>query len=194
MPLPQSYIFKKILKILFSCLWKCIHRHNQKSETGLVNRCLCFCLPLPHLSHLPDSDCNPQGWSTQTQTQPQPTRSAASQTSSPRHRHWRALQHREGRRGCGAEWGRDKQIKSGIVLNLNWIICAPIRREDLRIDRGNENFHCVTDTFPSLDFIGHSALSSLNYPLYPNELSIETIKQTKQVPNREISNWMFLLV
>lgn len=172
---------------------KYFHLDIIKSETGLVNHCLCFCLPLPYLCHLPDSDCNPLGWSTQTQTQPQPTRSAASQTSSPRHRHWRALRHREGRRGCGAECRRDKQIKSGIVLNLNWIICAPIWREDLRIYRGNEHSHCVTDTFPSLDFIGHSALSSLNYP-HANEWGIKSIKQTKQFPNTEISHWMYLLV
>lgn len=61
---------------------------------------VCFCVKSWHrafsyLVRLPDSGCTPPGWSTQTQTQPLLILSAASQTSSPRHQHWRALKNRE---------------------------------------------------------------------------------------------------
>lgn len=61
---------------------------------------------LSHLCHQPDSGCSPQGWSTRIWTQLLLTLAAASRTSSPTHRHWRALQGRKREERRGSNGGR----------------------------------------------------------------------------------------
>lgn len=93
---------------------KCQHQFASISSNKSAVHPQTFSMPvtvhlhvcLAHLCHQPDSGCSPQGWSTRIWTQLLLTLAAASRTSSPTHRHWRALHGRKREERRGSNGGR----------------------------------------------------------------------------------------